>query len=137
MSTSTLTQARLGWVTGLGDDLRQAHLNPQQEQALAIVAKKSPAGSSDVASALVITSAHAGNLLAALVAKGYLLRSDTGDPTGGTLYEYSIHPDLAVPLVTREEALAACRDPSGWKGPLPDPGSWPLSVWPFGNGRAA
>lgn len=50
-------------------------------------------------------------------------------------------PELIDPCrrfaVSREDALAACRDPRSWRGPLPDPEAWPLPVWPFGTGRAA
>ena len=90
---SYVTHCRRGWLAGLGDEIRRVALNPQQEKVLRLVVD-GLADSRGVARAMSISTAHAGNILAALVAKGYLKRADVGDISGGRLYVYAVYPSI-------------------------------------------
>ncbi len=71
-------------------------LNESEIKIVRFISENPECVSKDVADHLDTSLESACTRLRILITKGYLMRSDIGDPTGGIMYVYRLHNDLTL-----------------------------------------
>lgn len=71
------------------EDIRERMPSHKQAQVIHYIKQFGPLGASEIALGFCISVQSANGILSACKSKGFLNRINVGDPTGGSMFEYT------------------------------------------------